>query len=270
MKNGLWLPFSKNVLVTPATAAEFMTRAAASLLYAGSDAALTGQSALVLHGCLGADSSTIHVLVPYSRKVRSRPGTAIHHADLDPESRTEVDGLATLTLEAALAEQLCRGQRHAAMICADQVLAMMPETEREHFRFEMSKCVRARADSRGVVRARFLLGLATGRSESPAESQTLLNIADAGLPLPTQQFVVRTLDGYEVYRLDFAWPECRVCLEYDGYEAHEQRGEMDAARDSDLRRRGWLVIRASAADLRNPQRMIEAVRSALRARGIAA
>jgi very-short-patch-repair endonuclease len=55
--------------------------------------------------------------------------------------------------------------------------------------------------------------------------------------------------------LDFAWPRLRIALEYDGYEAHENRRAEDAVRDADLKRRGWKVIRADASDLRDPTRL---------------
>jgi very-short-patch-repair endonuclease len=77
------------------------------------------------------------------------------------------------------------------------------------------------------------------------------------------------LAGNEVYRLDFAWTEVKVAVEYDGYEAHEGRAERDGARDDDLRRRGWVVLRADVTDLKDPGRLVAAVRAAFRARGLA-
>ena len=69
------------------------------------------------------------------------------------------------------------------------------------------------------------------------------------------------------YVLDLCWPELRIALEYDGYEAHEYRLEQDAQRDLDLERRGWITIRASAADLRDPGELISRLDDAFRVRG---
>ena len=66
------------------------------------------------------------------------------------------------------------------------------------------------------------------------------------------------------------WPELRIAVEYDGYEAHLDRRERDELREADLKRRGWLVIRSGSADLKDPSRLVNAVRQAFRQRGIAA
>jgi very-short-patch-repair endonuclease len=78
------------------------------------------------------------------------------------------------------------------------------------------------------------------------------------------------MKGRELYRLDFAWPEPMVAVEYDGYAAHVDRLVRDAERDEDLRRRGWLVLHADAADLSDPSRLHVEVRQAFWRRRFAA
>lgn len=267
---GRLLPFSRQVFVESRRATEFTTRAAAALLHVGPLSALTGLSSLAMFGCSAADRAPIHVVVPYQRKLRSRPGLVVHQGRLDGFDVEELDGLRVTSLDFALAEFLCRGNRRTALACADQAFALLPENERAAFRAWTEERILTRADPRGIHRALFLLNLATGLAESPPESWTLLDLVDAGLPVPVLQFPVCDLAGNEIYRLDFAWPEIRVAVEYDGYEAHEHRMLRDAARDEDLRRRGWLVIRADSADLKNPRRLIAAVEAAFRVRGLAA
>jgi uncharacterized protein DUF559 len=58
------------------------------------------------------------------------------------------------------------------------------------------------------------------------------------------------------YVLDLCWQDLRIALEYDGYEAHEYRLDRDVERDLDLERRGWITIRATAADLREPTALL--------------
>lgn len=141
---------------------------------------------------------------------------------------------------------------------------MVPEAERAGFRAMAAERIRGRVDVRGTLQALTLLELATGLAESPAESRLLLIVVDAGLPIPEQQVA-----GNELYRLDFGRLEAMVAVEYDGYAAHENRKDRDAARDEDLRRRGWTVIRADATDLTDPSRLVAAVRKAFYARGLA-
>lgn len=269
-QEGRLTPFSRAVLVDPRRATEFRTRAAASLLVAGPEAVLCGPSALALHGCSAAELAPIHLMLPYRRKMRRRPGLTVHHGQFAEHDVEMPDGLRALAPDVALAEVLCRGSRRTGLACADQLLAMLPESARDEFRAWTEDKIRSRLDLRGTRRGVALLNLATGLAESPPESWLLLSLADAGLPTPEAQVRVFDLKGNEIYRLDFAWAEAKVAVEYDGYEAHESRVDRDAARDEDLRRRGWIVIRADVTDLKDPGRLAAAVRAAFRARGLSA
>lgn len=91
---------------------------------------------------------------------------------------------------------------------------------------------------RGVLQLRELVAIADPKSESPGESWTRLAIAQAGLPLPIAQYWV-TDRGEPVYRLDLAYPKLRICIEYDGTDAHDS----EAQREHDSRRRSWLAAR---------------------------
>jgi len=53
-------------------------------------------------------------------------------------------------------------------------------------------------------------------------------------------------------RVDAAYPEQRIALEYDSYEHHTGRGALvrDATRRNLLTRIGWTVVTVTAEDLR--------------------
>lgn len=262
--------FTRVVVVDAQRATGFLTRAAAALLCAGPDAALTGITALSLHGCTAADQAPVHVLVPYWRRLWKLPGTVIHHGDVQETVVVEIQGLRCVSADFALAAVLCRGAARSALACADQMLALCDDGEREEFRAWVSHQIAARPDPRGRRRGQALLDLATGLAESPPESWTLLALVEAGFPLPVPQFRIVDAAGREIYRLDLAWPNLRICVEYDGYVAHELQAARDARREQDLRRRGWIVIRATAEDLKDFSRVISEVEAAFRARGVAA
>ncbi|WP_235038553.1 DUF559 domain-containing protein [Kibdelosporangium aridum] len=254
LNEGHLIHFAKEVLVERCRAADFLTRAAAAILLAGPDAVLTGHTAARLYGCDAADDAPIHVLLPYRCRLRSREGVVVHHSGSVPEQVEALHGLPVLALEHSLAEMLCRARPAGAFACLEQALAMQADDSRESFRGLVAECVLARADKRGYRRAATLLELATGLTESPAESWLMVRLVDAGIPEPVPQFVIVGVDGRERYRLDFAWPELRVALEYDGYAAHEGREGQDLEREQDLVRRGWIVVRATAVDLKEPTR----------------
>lgn len=96
---------------------------------------------------------------------------------------------------------------------------------------------------RGVKQARELATYAVGLAESPGESWTRLAIIDAGLPPPEPQVWVTMPDGHR-FRLDLAYPQLRIAVEYDGEEFHtsaDHRAADDARRRS-LISLGWHVI----------------------------
>lgn len=88
---------------------------------------------------------------------------------------------------------------------------------------------------RGVLQLRELSALVDPRIESPREAWTLLAIRDAGLPLPEPQVWI-DVDGVPTFRLDFAYREHRICVEYDGVEAHELTDEQRLYHDASRRR----------------------------------
>jgi hypothetical protein len=119
---------------------------------------------------------------------------------------------------------------------------------------------------RGVVQLRGLIGLVEPRVESQRESWVLLAIADAGFPLPEPQVWV-AVNGVPTYRLDFAYPRLRVCIEYDGHEAHDgdDQEDHDEERRGWLRDHGWTVIVVREGDFSSERldRWLDEIRVAL-------
>lgn len=263
LREGRLVAVTRDVIVERTCQLELRTRAAAAMLMGGNRAVLTSHTAAALFGCTAASLGRVHVLVGYDRPLRPTVDIAVHHGDYDEGDVVLLDRLRVYALECTLTELLCRASRDTALACVDQALALTPPESRAEIRAEVAHRIAKRRDNRGRRRAEILLDLATGLAESPAESWLLLRLFDAGLPIPAQQVPVADVDGNVLYRLDFAWEEFRVALEYDGFAAHVGRSLRDAAREADLRRLGWTVIRATAADLKDPAELHAAIRRAL-------
>jgi very-short-patch-repair endonuclease len=83
-----------------------------------------------------------------------------------------------------------------------------------------------------------------------------LLVLAAGLPAPVAQFEVRA-GGRFVARVDFAWPEQRLALEYDGlWHAEPGRFARDRQRLNALTAAGWRVVFVTAADLHRPAALL--------------
>ena len=91
-------------------------------------------------------------------------------------------------------------------------------------------------------------------------------VVDLGFPVPEANLPVRDVNGREMYRLDLGYDEVRIAIEYNGYAAHAERDEADAARLRDLERRGWIVIVVDVDDLYGPARLEKELHEAFSAR----
>jgi hypothetical protein len=126
--------------------------------------------------------------------------------------------------------------------------------------------VRARATAasgRGAGRAHSVAALSDGLAASPQETRVRLLIGRSSLPAPVAQYRV-LIEGRVVARVDFAWPERRVALEYDGLW-HAEAGQFarDRERLNLLREAGWTVIFVTAADLYRRERLLTRIALAL-------
>jgi very-short-patch-repair endonuclease len=83
------------------------------------------------------------------------------------------------------------------------------------------------------------------------ESEARLAMIDGGLPIPELQYEVTDGNG-QLRRLDFAWPDQRVAVEYDGVDWHSGADAMrrDRERAAALLDVGWTVIAIVFEDVR--------------------
>jgi hypothetical protein len=121
---------------------------------------------------------------------------------------------------------------------------------------------------------RVVLGLVDPRFESVGEARTAFHCWAQGLPRPEPQFEIYEL-GRLIAKLDLAWPEHRVWLEFDGRSKYvDHLGEDETVTDVVLREKhredavrritGWICIRVTWADLYNPERLARRIRQAFK------
>ena len=86
-------------------------------------------------------------------------------------------------------------------------------------------------------------GALTERAANDGELAVLEAVQRAGLPLPVSQH--RVVVGGRTRRLDFAYPEARIALEFDGFAEHgllRSTFDDDRVRGNALALGGWLVL----------------------------
>ncbi len=114
-----------------------------------------------------------------------------------------------------------------------------------------------------TLKTDLVLRLTDGRLESAGEVRTWFMLFRGGVPTPQPQYEVLDERGRLLARLDFAWPDLGVWLEFDGrekYVKHLRDGESvidvvlrEKKRESRIAERtGWRCVRITWGDLERP------------------
>ena len=234
----------------------FRARVAARLLLPG--AVVSGLSAAVLWGVDLADvrDDDVELVLPPGTHPRRIAGVRGRRVLLDAaDVRTRAKVPVTSPTSTAL--------RVAALLPPDDAVVAVDRLARAGVVDLDSLRAAADVPGRGSVRVRAACARADGLAESPQETRLRLLMCRGGLPAPVAQYVVRDGGGF-VARVDFGWPEHRVAVEYDGvWHAEEGQFARDRRRLNRLQAAGWRVVFVTAADLRDPVRLVAAIASAL-------
>lgn len=225
--------------------------------------ALSHQTAVVAHGGpdYGLDLTDVHVARLDRRSGRREAGVAQHRGVLTEADVVSRHGLAcTSPLRSAL-EVMTTHSSEVGLVVANDFI---------HRGLVTADALRAAAAVQGIDRwpgslaARAALALSGPGCESVGESRLVHLIHVWGLPAPVRQYVVRDRDGRIVARLDLAWPELGVWVEFDGrgkYLAATRPGRSVAdvvleekAREDLVRElKDWRCVRVVWPDLYRPE-----------------
>lgn len=224
-------------------------------LLTGSRVATCLATAAATHGFDVEGREELHVLNPEGRQLRPVDGLVVHRREGAP--LVEVDGRLT-TAPAWTAIETARGLwRPRALATLDAALRSGSCAER-HLWAAAAK----QSGRRGIVKVRDLLPLADPRAESPMESEARLVMSDGGLPTPELQYEIVDRN-FQTWRVDFAWPQYRVAVEYDGLDWHSGVAALryDRSRRAALQDVGWVVLAVIVDDVRRrPYELLRRIR----------
>ncbi|GAY09352.1 hypothetical protein TOK_3311 [Pseudonocardia sp. N23] len=211
---------------------DLRVRAIAAYLNADGKGLLAGWAAAELLGASCAPASApVEIVLPGSDR-RPRPGLRVHRFRPHPGETRSVDGI-DLTSPLRTAYDLARREPLLRAVPAVDALARVG-------RFEPSAVLalaRRHPGVRGTRRLPRVVELADARAESPGESRTRVAILLAGLPAPVPQHPVGR------YRLDLAYPQVALGIEYDGSDHRTPgRARRDLRREAELARAGWEMV----------------------------
>jgi very-short-patch-repair endonuclease len=176
-----------------------------------------------------------------------------------------VDGIPTTSIEQTLLGLGATVLPTTVEMALDRALHRKLTTIAQLETFLRRKGKRGR-NGAGVLRLLVRTRGVGGASESVMETKLKQLLRRHGFPSPVFQYEIWH-NGRFVARVDAAYPERKIAIEYDSYEHHT--GTIAHERDNDrrnvLRRIQWQTIAFTAADIRRDGgEALETLRSALR------
>jgi len=258
LRGPAWRRLFPDVYVHVALPVTHVIRAQAAARWEVPDAVVTGRSAAAFWGVHLTDPDhPVELTVPPGRHPVRVTGLTVRRCRLPREHVRRRYGTPVTTPEATAVRLAGLLQQDDAVVAVDQLIAT---------RTVALAPIRALADSAcgpGSARARAVLALADGLAGSPQETRLRLLIGRSTLPEPIAQYAVWQ-DSQFIARVDFAWPDRKVALEYDGlWHAEDGQFARDRERLNRLREAGWQVVFVTAADLHRPKRLIARIAAAL-------
>lgn len=245
LRSGAWRRLFHGVYADADLPDDHLLRCHGAALVVPPQAALTGRSAACLRGLpLGEKDEPVEVVVPRRHRFGPVAGLRVRTVPLPPGDVTGRTVRVTTPIRTAW--EIARGPDLTEAVVGLDVLLGHGYVDRGQ--------LHRRAAQQPRSRAALAVSLVDGRAESPQESRLRVALVREGLPRPEAQFVVRHR-GQFVARVDLAWPERRVAVEYDGvWHADASQLRTDRARLNRLVDAGWLVLHVTARDLHAPER----------------
>lgn len=216
----------------------------------------------------GVDLRKLHVTHLAPASGRTQAGIVHHRGDLAGQGSAVVDGLpvtgpARTVVDSAKLANVERGWVVADGALAKELVTPLQLDEQAMLQDHDPKSLHIRMVVRG----------ADGGAQSAGESRSRYLFWQAGLPCPVLQYEVRDAHGTLLGIADFAWPEHRLIVEFDGlskYSSLLRPGETptdavirEKLREDRIREAGWTVIRLVWSDLDHPTRTAERIRRAM-------
>jgi len=236
----------------------------AACLAAGDQAVASFRAAAVLWELPGFDADVLEITVPGRNNPRLAD-VVVHQTDVwGPNHTTRCDRIPVTSVPRTLCdltaavwpwqvERLVNDAERRGLVTPRQLLRI--------FRTLETKGRRRSTVMRAVLADR-LKGVRPGGSDREVDVAKLL--MRAGLPSPAPQHRVQL--GRRRIRVDFAYPELKIAIEYDGWQPHRTRFafDTDRARDNELEIKGWIVLRFTSRWTRGE--ILATVRAAIASR----
>lgn len=243
LRTSAWQQIFHNVYADSRLEISHLTRcrAAASWLFPPG-CAIAGRSAVaMLGGPQPRTDDPVEVLVEPSARFGPVAGLRIHVARWQEGEVLRVDQVPVTSATRTCWDLACWLELVEAVAHID---ALVHQGEARPA--ELATYLTGRHGERGARRFAEVLRLVDGGAESLPESRLRVRLVRAGLPRPVTQHVIER-HGRFVARVDLAWPDAKVAVEYDGLWHHDvDQFHRDRRRLNQILGEEWLVLHVTS------------------------
>lgn len=261
LQNGPYVRVLHGVYADPSLPRDHLLRCRAAALLLPAGAALGGRSAAAIVGALAPGfSERVTAVVPPQVRWTGPGGVRVHRAELSRADVVRTDDEVPYTVPLRTAWDV------AALESTSTAVGVLDSMVRSGTVSDgaLRRLLRERAGRWGYRRAKRAFDLVDPRSESAPESWVRVACALGGLPAPVPQYDV-VHQGRWLGRVDLAWPEAHLIVEYEGaYHFEGLQIARDDARIQRLVAAGWRVLRIAAHDLHDMAALVARIAEALR------
>ncbi len=264
LRGRTWQPLAHGVHVRGLEDPSLVDRCRALGLVLTGDPVVSHGTAAALWGmpCWGAPVADVHVTRAPSASAIGRRGVVNHRADLPPEHRGSVHGVAVTSPARTLLDLASGLPLDRLVATGDHCLRALGLGTAE-----VDEVIRWARRRRGVTTLRAALPLLDPRAESPPESLLRVWFALCWLP-PFEPNAEIWDDGEFIARVDLLEGEHRLVVEYEGaYHRTREQYAADIGRRARLTALGFEVVQVEATMMRSPRGVVLHVAHRLASRG---
>jgi hypothetical protein len=247
--SGLWVRVVRGVYRIAGAPMTWQQTALAACLAGPESTVASHLTAAALSG-LGRPPLLPHVTVPKPASARLSIAT-VHRADLVPTDCVRLFGIPCT--------DVVRTVLDCCPLLGDRALAAMVDDvlHRKLTTVDALDPAGGWPGRKGVSRLRRAMDAWAGDIEpgSPAEIRMQRQLMEWGYPRPVRQHPVRDSQGRLIGKLDLAWPDRLIGIEYDSDKWHDpRRWRHDESRHGAVVKMGWILLHGDKADLRAGER----------------
>ena len=257
------------VFATPGANPTDLQRLMALVLASGDGAVASHRAAAWLWDLV--DELTLEITVPRTRRPRLA-GAKVHRPEDDgPIRRSVRHGIPVTNPLRTLCDLGSVVSLDGVSLAIERALASRLVSARGLRREATRAAARGRRGPRVLNDALNARALTDRPPDSVFESRAAAFLRRYGLPDAVYQYVVRR-NGRFLARVDFAYPEWRLAVEFDGHDAHRTPAQLqaDLTRQNLLVATGWTILRFTWADVvERPEMVAATIRAQLASLGAA-